>query len=148
MKVKRNIPRTTRLVKKRGGVIRYRTIVPRPGRYIHVAITRKHGPQGGRTIAGPVRYKKNPYQPTKSDLQWVQNLITKMDEGETWKTPFATFRLLHSKKILKIMGMKSVDKNDQVLVEQCAAVFGHLGWTTEVDEALWKKWFPGPEGRA
>ena len=40
--------------RKQGGVIRYRTIKPKPGRYIHVGVTRKEGPRGGRTVAGPV----------------------------------------------------------------------------------------------
>jgi hypothetical protein len=44
--------------KKPRGVIRYRTIVPKPGRYIHIAVVRKKGPRGGRTVAGPVRHSK------------------------------------------------------------------------------------------
>lgn len=42
----------------RGGVLRYRTI-RRGGRYIHVAVVRKPGKRGGRTIAGrPHTYKR------------------------------------------------------------------------------------------
>lgn len=39
--------------RRRGGVIRHRTITPKKGRYIHVAVVRKPGPRGGRTVAGP-----------------------------------------------------------------------------------------------
>jgi hypothetical protein len=45
-------------VKKRGGAIRYRTIVPKKGEYIHIAIVKKKGPRGGKTVAGPVRRVK------------------------------------------------------------------------------------------
>jgi hypothetical protein len=46
------------LERKRGGVIRYRTKRVKGG-YIHVGITRKRGPRGGRTVAGPVhKYKR------------------------------------------------------------------------------------------
>jgi len=48
----------------RGRVLRYRTIVPKPGRYIHVAVVSKPGPRGGRTIAGRVHYKKG-YKPRR-----------------------------------------------------------------------------------
>jgi hypothetical protein len=44
--------------RKRGGVIRYRTVSLPGGEYIHVAVVRKKGPRGGRTIAGPVRKKR------------------------------------------------------------------------------------------
>lgn len=44
--------------RRRGGVIRYRTIKPKKGRYIHVGVVRKPGPRGGRTVAGPVRKTK------------------------------------------------------------------------------------------
>lgn len=42
----------------RGGAIRYRTIKPKPGRYIRVAIVPKAGPRGGHTVAGQVRKTK------------------------------------------------------------------------------------------
>ena len=44
--------------RERGGVIRYRTIKPKPGRYIHVGVVRKPGPRGGRTVAGRVHKTK------------------------------------------------------------------------------------------
>jgi len=44
--------------KARGGVIRYRTKKLPGGKYIHIAVTRKEGPRGGRTVAGPVHKKK------------------------------------------------------------------------------------------
>lgn len=47
---------------RRGGVIRYRTIQVGRGRkkrYLHVAVVRKRGPHGGRTVAGqPKAYKR------------------------------------------------------------------------------------------
>jgi len=46
-------------IRARGGAIRYRTIVPKPGTYIHVAVTKKPGPRGGRTVAGEVHYVKD-----------------------------------------------------------------------------------------
>jgi hypothetical protein len=45
-------------VKKQGGAIRYRTIKLPDGSYIHVAITKKEGPRGGRTVAGEVHQPK------------------------------------------------------------------------------------------
>lgn len=43
---------------RRGGTVRYRTIRVGKGknkRYMHVAIVRKKGPRGGKTVAGPVK---------------------------------------------------------------------------------------------
>jgi hypothetical protein len=45
-------------IKKRGGAKRYRTIVPKPGKYIHVAVVPKAGPRGGHTVAGSVHTTK------------------------------------------------------------------------------------------
>jgi hypothetical protein len=36
----------------RGGAMRYRTIRAGNGKYLRIAIVRKRGPHGGRTIAG------------------------------------------------------------------------------------------------
>ena len=44
--------------KRRGGVIRYRTKKVGKGKYIHIAVVRKRGKRGGKTVAGPVRRKK------------------------------------------------------------------------------------------
>lgn len=43
--------------RKRGGVLRYRTIKVKghPNEYIHIAVVRKKGPRGGKTVAGRVR---------------------------------------------------------------------------------------------
>ncbi len=49
----------TKEEKKRGGVIRYRTIELGKGKYMHVAIVRKKGKRGGRTVGGRVRTKKS-----------------------------------------------------------------------------------------
>jgi hypothetical protein len=52
----------TREEQERGGAIRYRTIRVGKGKnkkYLHVAIVRKKGPRGGKTVAGqPKEYKK------------------------------------------------------------------------------------------
>ena len=45
-------------VKGRGRVLRIRTIVPKPGKYIHVRVMSKKGPRGGRTLASGVQTKK------------------------------------------------------------------------------------------
>ena len=45
--------------RKRGGVVRYRTIGVGRGKYIRIAIVRKAGRRGGHTIAGPVHRVKN-----------------------------------------------------------------------------------------
>lgn len=45
-------------VRERGGAVRYRTVKLKNGKYIHVVVVRKKGPRGGRTVAGPVRTKK------------------------------------------------------------------------------------------
>lgn len=42
----------------RGTVKKIRTIVPRPGKYIHVRVMSKKGPRGGKTIASGVQTKK------------------------------------------------------------------------------------------
>ena len=44
-------------IRRRGGALRWRTI-RRGGRVIHVAVVRKPGPRGGRTVAGPARLPK------------------------------------------------------------------------------------------
>jgi hypothetical protein len=47
--------------KRRGGVVRYRTITVGSGRkkrYMRIAIVRKKGPRGGTTVAG------TPHKPT------------------------------------------------------------------------------------
>jgi hypothetical protein len=44
--------------RKRGGAVRYRTKKLPGGKYIHIAVVRKEGPRGGRTVAGPVHKKK------------------------------------------------------------------------------------------
>jgi hypothetical protein len=38
-------------IRKRGGAIRYRTIKTKDGRTLKVAVVRKKGPRGGRTVA-------------------------------------------------------------------------------------------------
>jgi hypothetical protein len=45
-------------IRRRGGAIRWRTKKLTRGRYLHIAVTRKPGPRGGRTVAGPVKKKK------------------------------------------------------------------------------------------
>lgn len=42
----------------RGKVKRIRTVVPKPGEYIHVRVVSKKGPRGGTTVAGGVQTKK------------------------------------------------------------------------------------------
>lgn len=44
--------------KKRGGAMRYRTVVPKEGKYLHVAVVKEKGPRGGKTVAGEVKTKK------------------------------------------------------------------------------------------
>jgi hypothetical protein len=48
----------TKEEKKRGGVVRYRTKELGHGKYIHIAVVRKKGKRGGKTVAGPVHKKK------------------------------------------------------------------------------------------
>lgn len=45
-------------IRRRGGAIRYRTLKLSGGRYVHLAIVRKKGNRGGRTVAGKVRVRK------------------------------------------------------------------------------------------
>ena len=47
------------IVPGRGKVKRIRTIVPKPGKYIHVRVVSKKGPRGGTTVAGGVQTKKH-----------------------------------------------------------------------------------------
>lgn len=42
----------------RGGAVRWRTVKLKNGKHVRVAIVRKAGPRGGRTVAGPVRKDK------------------------------------------------------------------------------------------
>ncbi len=42
----------------RGGVVRYRTVRLRNGKYVRVAVVRKRGPRGGRTVAGPAHERQ------------------------------------------------------------------------------------------
>lgn len=48
----------TKEEKRRGGVIRYRTKKIGKKKYMHIAVVRKKGKRGGKTIAGPIRQKK------------------------------------------------------------------------------------------
>lgn len=43
----------------RGKVTKIRTVVPKPGKYIHVRVVEKPGPRGGKTIASGVQTKKS-----------------------------------------------------------------------------------------
>ena len=49
----------TKEQKRRGGVVRYRTKKVSKDAYIHIAVVRKKGKRGGRTIAGRVHRKKS-----------------------------------------------------------------------------------------
>ncbi len=44
--------------KKRGGVLRYRTIKLPNGKYARVAVVPKAGPKGGHTVIGKIKRKK------------------------------------------------------------------------------------------
>jgi len=44
--------------RRRGGVVRWRTVRLKDGRYVHIAIVPKAGPRGGHTIAGKVHKRK------------------------------------------------------------------------------------------
>ena len=44
--------------KRRGGVVRYRTKKVSKDKYIHIAVVRKRGKHGGKTVAGPLHTKK------------------------------------------------------------------------------------------
>ena len=46
------------VIRRRGGAVRYRTKKLPDGKYIHIAVTRKAGPHGGKTVAGPVHTRK------------------------------------------------------------------------------------------
>ena len=48
--------------RKRGGVLRYRTIKLGKGRYAHLAIVRKRGRRGGRTIIGKIHYSRRKHR--------------------------------------------------------------------------------------
>jgi hypothetical protein len=52
----------TKKEKEQGGVVRYRTKKLPGGKYIHIAVTKKEGPRGGKTVAGPVHKKKKTAQ--------------------------------------------------------------------------------------
>jgi hypothetical protein len=43
--------------RRRGGVLRYRTISLGDGKYAHVVIVKKRGKRGGRTVMGKVRVR-------------------------------------------------------------------------------------------
>lgn len=45
-------------IRARGGAKRWRTKKLPGGKYMHIAVVRKKGPQGGQTIAGEVHKKK------------------------------------------------------------------------------------------
>lgn len=45
-------------IAKRGGAVRWRTKKLPNGKYVHIAIVRKPGKRGGKTVAGPVKKEK------------------------------------------------------------------------------------------
>ncbi|MEM4097270.1 MAG: hypothetical protein QXS81_01105 [Candidatus Micrarchaeaceae archaeon] len=47
-----------KLLKKRGGAVRWRTRKLPNGEYMRIAITRYHGPRGGKTLAERPRLPK------------------------------------------------------------------------------------------
>jgi len=51
--------KTKKEIRKRGGAIRYRTIHPKghPDTYFHVAVVRKKGKKGGKTVIGKIHHK-------------------------------------------------------------------------------------------
>ncbi|MHC4621876.1 MAG: hypothetical protein ACYTEQ_29410, partial [Planctomycetota bacterium] len=52
---KKNLPdKPGGKVPGRGKVKKIRTVVPKPGRAIHVRVVEKPGPRGGHTVAGGV----------------------------------------------------------------------------------------------
>ena len=61
-------------IKERGGASKWRTIpVGDKGKFMHVAVVKKAGPKGGKTVAGPVRTPKgkpSPPSPPQDDLDW------------------------------------------------------------------------------
>lgn len=44
-------------IAKRGGAVRWRTKKLPNGKYVHIAVVRKPGKRGGKTVAGPVKSK-------------------------------------------------------------------------------------------
>lgn len=47
-----------KLIKKRGGKTKIRTVKVKKGKYMKCAVTKKAGPKGGKTVCGPVRTTK------------------------------------------------------------------------------------------
>jgi len=47
-----------REIAARGGAVRWRTVRLGNGKYVRVAVVRKAGARGGRTVAGPVHERK------------------------------------------------------------------------------------------
>jgi hypothetical protein len=47
-----------REIAARGGAVRWRTVRLANGKYVRVAVVKKKGPRGGRTVAGTVHQKK------------------------------------------------------------------------------------------
>ncbi len=47
------------IASRRGGIVGYRTIKPRPDRIVRIAILRRPGPRGGRTVATSLFRKKS-----------------------------------------------------------------------------------------
>lgn len=45
-------------IASRGGAVRWRTKKLPNGKYVHIAVVRKAGPQGGKTVAGQVKKRK------------------------------------------------------------------------------------------
>lgn len=44
-----------REIAARGGAVRWRTVKLKNGKYVRVAVVRKKGARGGRTVAGDVK---------------------------------------------------------------------------------------------
>lgn len=58
MEEKEDPPMPAEEEKKRGGVLRYRTIKLPGGKYARVAVVPKAGPKGGHTVIGKIKRKK------------------------------------------------------------------------------------------
>ena len=72
---------------KRRGVLRYRTIDLPNGKYIHIAIVKKPGVRGGRTIAGKVHTLIKNIPKYQDRLEKFQDKVDKFQREHEYFNP-------------------------------------------------------------
>ena len=72
----------------------------------------------------PKRHYNDDWQPSPSDIQWVRNLINRLNDGGFWQCAEGVYRVDKKLKTLTLIeGYKAQ------IFHRTSKVLPHLGWT-------------------